>query len=76
MCARRHQTTCSQLRTHARESSLLTSALMTAALLPLCLSVCCCCRCRQMFRVVFNTVFIWKIDTELWIWKVGVLGWA
>lgn len=27
-----------------------------------------------MFRVVFNTVFIWKIDTELWIWKVGGRG--
>ena len=31
----------------------------------------CCCLCcilaaLQMFRVVFNTVFIWKIDTELW----------
>jgi hypothetical protein len=29
--------------------------------------------CPQMFRVVFNTVFIWKIDTDLWIWKVGGL---
>jgi hypothetical protein len=25
----------------------------------------------QMFRVVFNTVFIWEIDTDLWIWKVS-----
>uniref|UniRef100_A0A383WLS1 Uncharacterized protein n=1 Tax=Tetradesmus obliquus TaxID=3088 RepID=A0A383WLS1_TETOB len=28
----------------------------------------------QMFRVVFNTVFRWKINTDLWIWKASAAG--